>query len=114
MARLFYYIARVKCFGECLSTMVIINEDRRGEEGGGVKLVLLIFRFSCHLVVEWKYFNATWNYVSLGLELFWYWKDYYILETKNIKISNRSFFSLLIKYSSCIVFFFYLNLYDSS
>lgn len=23
-------IARVKCFGECLSTMVIINEDRRG------------------------------------------------------------------------------------
>lgn len=30
---LFYYtrIARVKCFGECLSTMVIINEDRRRE-----------------------------------------------------------------------------------
>lgn len=91
VARLFYYIARVKCFEECLSTMVIINEDRRGEEGGGVKLVLLIFRFSCHLVVEWKYFNATWNYVSLGLELFWYWKDYYILETKNIKISNPFF-----------------------
>lgn len=35
VARLFYYIARVKCFGECLSTMVIINEDRRGEEEGG-------------------------------------------------------------------------------
>lgn len=28
---LLHRIARVKCFGECLSTMVIINEDRRRE-----------------------------------------------------------------------------------
>lgn len=51
-----------------------------------MQLVLLIFRFSCHLAVEWEYFNATWNYVSRtgiisGMERI------IIIGNENIKIS---------------------------